>query len=153
MKILRLKRLIFIRHAHRDTTDRELDNGLSEKGRSQVKKLVKLAREELGEKPFNQERIEFLTSPKRRCVETISPIAEELGGEIGISGLLDEGDRLEKRVDEFLEWWRSPLAPLVTVLCSHGDWIPLCLKRLTGQEQDISKGGWAEVSLSIWDGP
>jgi phosphohistidine phosphatase SixA len=143
------KRLILIRHAHRDLSDRDLDNGLSDKGHAQVKKLLKLADDELPKKP----RATFMSSPKARCIQTIEPLAEAHGAELEICGWLDEGDHLDSRVKEFTDWWRSSRAPELTVICSHGDWIPLCLKVLTGVEQAIEKGGWAEVSLSLWDGP
>jgi broad specificity phosphatase PhoE len=65
------KRIVFIRHAHRDTEIHSRDNGLSEKGKKQVRQVVRFSRSR------ELENALFLTSPKIRCVETITPVAEE----------------------------------------------------------------------------
>ena len=80
------KTLVLIRHAHRDVpSDRTKDNGLSERGQEQIKKLLK----------FYKSRFELLpalllSSPKKRCIETVSGIAKELQTKLGVDAHLDE---------------------------------------------------------------
>lgn len=69
---------ILIRHAHRDTADRAQDNGLSKKGREQAKRLRKYFEERF---PEGEGDLVLVTSPKKRCVETIEPIAESCTSE------------------------------------------------------------------------
>ena len=37
--------------------------------------------------------------------------------------------------------------PDLTVVCSHGDWIPSFLMSLLGPTPISAKGGWAEIRL------
>jgi broad specificity phosphatase PhoE len=89
-----------------------------------------------------------LSSPKRRCVETVEPLAKATRTAVEVSDLLDEQSENDKaflrRLEKFVVWWTQEPAPLI-VACSHGDWIPLCLQRLTGVSTDLKKGGWAEI--------
>lgn len=146
-----MKRLILIRHAHRNTDDRLRDNGLSEKGLEQVKKLVKFAQTRIDDEDFK--RIVFFTSPKKRCQETIAPIAKSFDFKVEIEERLDEHGAAESsalylaRVDEFLDFWKYE-GPETTVVCSHGDWIPVAIERLTGARIGIKKAGWIEVEYT-----
>ena len=79
-----LKKLILVRHAHRDTDVRTRDNGLSDKGKDQVKKLI-----EFGCERLKNEEVAFFTSPKKRCQETIGPVAKEFKKEVIIDERLD----------------------------------------------------------------
>jgi 8-oxo-dGTP diphosphatase len=144
------KTLVLIRHAHRDTTRREADNGLSDKGRKQAAALAKHFARMFPEETSPK----ILSSPKLRCVETVTPIAR-LGDGRKIQAsqaLLERGAResqaaFEKRIRGFLEWWKTE-GPAVTVACSHGDWLPEALRLLTGANVEFRKGAWVELGLS-----
>jgi 8-oxo-dGTP diphosphatase len=133
------KRLILIRHAHRDTEDHYLDNGLSEKGHAQVKRVVRFSRDR------KLEGAVFLSSPKIRCLETIAPVAEAFESKVMIEPALGEGASMSD-LTAFLDQWKYSGAE-VTVVCSHGDVIPMIVDQLTGGLISIKKAGWCEVEL------
>lgn len=147
------KTLIILRHAHRDTSkSRELDNGLSEKGRKQVRKIFDyyFKRYPEFEKPL------LLSSSRKRCMETLQPLANKLERKLVLHPLLMEkgGDhknenvtQFKKRVKKFLKEWEESKAPL-TIVCSHGDWIPVFVKECLGTSINLKKGGWAEIELT-----
>jgi broad specificity phosphatase PhoE len=152
----RKKTLILIRHAHRDKPNgRQEDNGLSEKGKRQAKKVAAyFEKTHPGEMPY------LISSPKVRCVETLQPLAKREKAEIQISSLLDEQAEQPKiestqsfyqRVENFCQWWHSGKSPELTIACSHGDWIPACLQVLVGTPAELDKGGWAEITLKEGD--
>ena len=143
------KTLIFIRHAHRDTEDPSRDNGLSEKGQNQVEDLVKyfkgwFARE------HEDAKVKCYSSPKKRCVQTLEPISRGLGQSIEIDARITEVSPLESesearaRLGAFLEDWKSKNSE-VTLVCSHGDVIPLCVQSLTGARIGIKKAGVVQI--------
>jgi 8-oxo-(d)GTP phosphatase len=143
------KTLILVRHAHRDTgKGRELDNGLSPKGRKQAE-----AFQSHWEKKLAKKKPAFLSSPKRRCTETVAPLAEALECPVRISPLLDEQGEKESRekylgrVKRFLTWWESK-GPKIAIACSHGDWIPEFLSLTEGKPSELSKGDWTVVELA-----
>lgn len=117
------KKLVLIRHAHRKVPkDRTEDNGLSKKGLRQVEKLLSYwsNAEKAG-------RVVFLSSPKKRCVQTIAPLAEIFGEKLSIDPLLDEQKQkgesnkdFSGRVKAFLETSKSGQAETVFI-CSHAD--------------------------------
>jgi broad specificity phosphatase PhoE len=116
-----------VRHAHRSKKQgREIDNGLSETGRDQARRIKRHFKKVY---PKNQPFI--VTSPKLRCIETILPLAGAKKDAYEIMLSLDEGANLSRRVKEFIRWWKQE-APWLTVACSHGDWIPMCVEQLTG---------------------
>lgn len=133
------KRLVLIRHAHRDTENHSLDNGLSEKGFKQVKQVVKFAQTR------ELDGAVFLTSPKKRCIETITPVAESFGSKLKIEKALGEGCSFAE-LDAFVDRWKYEGADL-TVVSSHGDVIPMIVQKLTGGLISIKKAGWCEVEL------
>jgi len=133
------KRLILIRHAHRDTGNHILDNGLSDKGNKQVKLLLRFAHTR------ELENAVYFTSPKKRCVETITPLAKEFGARVTIENALDEGCSISQ-LDAFIDHWKLYGAGL-TVACSHGDVIPMLVEKLTGGMISIKKAGWCEIEL------
>lgn len=145
------KTLIILRHAHRDQIDgHDADNGLSERGLAQTEKLVKYF-----EKRFKGTRAFFISSPKRRCVETLAPIAAACGGKLEKDPLLAEqgaSDPVEKpkafasRLKQFHSDWLDSKHRL-TVICSHGDWIPAFLERTVGVAITLKKGGYAEIDV------
>lgn len=140
-----MKQLILMRHAHRDTSHRESDNGLSEKGLKQATLLGKHWEKLLSGKPFA-----LLSSPKKRCQETLAPLADALGAKVKISALLDEqasteGDvKFNRRIRDFLTAWDES-ENLITIACSHGDWIPQAIALLTGEIITLKKGGFAII--------
>jgi broad specificity phosphatase PhoE len=140
--------LVFIRHAHRDTSFRAKDNGLSDKGQRQARALSRIFEERVSSEAS---KVKLFSSPKRRCVETLQPIADIDDLKIEISPLLDEQQEGENdtqfraRVAEFMSsvqtQFKGPKGNNDWVLvCTHGDWLPLVL----GDVQ-ISKGCWAQM--------
>lgn len=131
--------IVFIRHAHRDTSERDIDNGISTKGRDQVKKLIK--RYESGKLPPGEV---FWTSPKKRCLETLTPVASRAAKVAVVEALLDEQSENEdrqdfsKRITELIE--KVSKENQTVYLCSHGDFIPLAIEMLSGNSVDVSKG-------------
>jgi len=138
------KKLIFVRHAHRDKTEgREKDNGLSRKGWKQAERVKRYFVSQIGKtKP------RLLSSRKLRCMETLAPLADKLEASVDISPLLMEEEPglapLKTRVKKFCDEWKNSKEPLV-VACSHGDWLPIALEHLTGACIELKKGGWAEM--------
>jgi broad specificity phosphatase PhoE len=135
--------LIVVRHAHRDKSEgRDSDNGVSGKGKKQAAKILEHFKKEFPS--LSPAKVRFLSSPKKRCVETVQPIAEWMKAKVHTSHLLDEGPELEDRARKFLSDWKRE-GTGVTVICSHGDWIPLFLELATGVPTDLAKGGWAQL--------
>ena len=139
------KRLILIRHAHRDTSDRSADNGLSKKGWDQAQSL---AAEFVSR--FKDQKPVLLSSARIRCMETLEPISTLTGVKIKTDARLIEqefeesfGD-FEERAENFVKDWKKQGVSLL-LICSHGDWLPVALKELTGSEIEMKKGAWAEV--------
>lgn len=142
------RKLILTRHAHRDTSDRSVDNGLSEKGWKQEKLISKhfmgLLQNEL---PRN---IEFESSPKLRCQETLKGLAKNLSKDLSINPKLDErladedAKKFNQRVRSFLHDFEKSEIPTLFA-CSHGDWIPEAVKIATDVSTQIGKAGWIEL--------
>ena len=128
---------IFLRHAHRDLFDRTQDNGLSEKGRSQGRKI----QEWLKDHSPRPDRI--FSSPKLRCVETAQFVAELYGLEVEILPELDEQRPSEtdaafrNRIADFL---KSANCPHRSVFCTHGDVLPELARLLGLPGIEIRKG-------------
>lgn len=145
-----MKTLVLIRHAHRDTSRRELDNGLSDKGKEQSKAIRRFFLERFKSDELDK-GLWLVSSPKRRCVETLSPLAKAFERQVDVHPDLDEASgrenekRLVERVEHFLHEWQQSAASL-TVLCSHGDWLPLASYHLLGIPLDFKKGAWLELN-------
>ncbi len=140
------KRLVIVRHAHRDKPmGSAFDNGISKKGRKQAKAIVKLYRER-----FDDEMALIYSSPKLRCIETVEPLASKIASKIVPLDLLiesgpEEGpEDLVRRVRQFCTQWKKESSPIV-IACSHGDWIPVFFQELVGTPIDLKKGAWAEI--------
>jgi broad specificity phosphatase PhoE len=145
-----VKTLLLIRHAHRNKL--EDDNGLSQKGEKQAEQLRKYFKRN----PLNTKKVRVFSSPKKRCRETLEPLADLLDCEIEIDLRLDEQGHQEpngtflKRIAHFIEDWRnSPSGAWIA--CSHGDWLPLALDRLLGASISLNKGAFAEIRLDLAD--
>lgn len=150
------KTLILVRHAHRDTTYKEEDNGLSVKGIQQASILTEEIKNQLSKLPLSQtalSEILLLSSPKRRCIETLQPLEHFLKTPILIHPLLGEqlhredSFQFQKRIQTFFDQWIEKNPPL-TIICSHGDWIPLAIKLLVGAEREINKGEWIQIDFN-----
>jgi 8-oxo-dGTP diphosphatase len=127
-------------------TNRALDNGLSAKGKKQARRVARYYKERFGGGPAPR----FFSSPKRRCLETLAPLAKFVKRPVhSDAALLEQGpaegrERFVKRIESFLGPWRGRRRALA-VFCSHGDWIPEAIRLLTGAPVILKKGGWAEV--------
>src|SRR5258708_4894658 len=105
------KTLVLIRHAHRDNTVRSKDNGLSEKGREQARWLKKFYFKRFGDNQTGG--VWLASSPKKRCIETVSAIAAEMGKTVDLNPDLDEQsnqesiEKFEGRVAHFLKDWKD----------------------------------------------
>lgn len=148
------KTLILIRHAHRDKPfGSSGDNGLSPKGREQAAAITRHFAKRWTEDwapQLGNARPFVLTSAKLRCRETIEGIGQVTGTAPRDEPLLMEerpgegAADLHARIQSFCDGWREA-GPALTVACSHGDWLPLALEKLTGTGHGMSKGAWAEI--------
>lgn len=134
------KTLILVRHAHRDTdAGKSRDNGLSPRGKKQAQKVA-----DFFHGRFPEESPLLVSSPKRRCIETLAPIVDGREDKVHIDKLLDEEGELESKAHKFIDWWVNIATDLV-VACSHGDWLPVAIKQLTGAQVEMKKGAWIEI--------
>jgi phosphohistidine phosphatase SixA len=140
------KTLILVRHAHRDTSHKEADNGLSAKGKDQAETLSKQI-----QRIYGVSQATFLSSPKRRCIETLEPLCQAFESTVQSDPLLDEQQdsetsfKFRQRIQTFLERWIKGKDPFIFA-CSHGDWLPIAVELLTGAHSEFDKGGWAQVN-------
>jgi len=143
-------KLILIRHAHRDIQSRELDNGLSEKGRSQAEASAKILH-----KLFSAYSPRIISSPKQRCVETAYAIAKQYETSVQIDeSLIEKGPSEESRnfrvrIQKWIREFELMEAPLL-IACSHGDWIPTAFKFILEEEIQLRKSAW--IVLDFEDG-
>ena len=135
--------LILVRHGHRDTTSgRQQDNGLSDDGQKQAKRIVRRFEKRFPNLSVGEPKI--LSSERRRCRETLLPLSEQLDHPITIHPALLEGSSLEAKIGQFIKEFRN--APeSIWIACSHGDWIPEALRILIGAPLEVKKGSWAEI--------
>jgi broad specificity phosphatase PhoE len=113
--------IFLVRHAHAgsrthwDGDDRL--RPLSAKGRRQTEQvLALLADQDIGP---------IYSSPSRRCIETVEPVAQRVGRSVEIVDELDEGNP-----GAVAERFLLAHAAENPVACSHGDVIPRVLQRL-----------------------
>ena len=135
-----------VRHASagsRDDCDpHDADRTLDDGGRFQAGKLAGWLRHE----PIDR----ILSSPYRRCIESVEPLAAELGVRIECVEALAEGTEVD-------ESWKllECVASTTAVLCSHGDVIPDLIRRAQGRGMLVpGKSGCAKGSvwtLQHWD--
>ena len=139
------KRLILIRHAHRDTSaGRELDNGLSKKGKMQARRIAGYLMHSLGD-----EQPTLISSPTKRCRQTLKPFAKERDIPLETTPLVYEQNpdetwkQFERRIRYFCTSWEKS-GNETTIVCSHGDWIPSCVFQLAEVGIKLKKGGLVE---------
>ncbi len=130
---------LFIRHAHRDVSDRSLDNGLSKKGRDQCEELVDYL-----EKKFKDDKVKrILSSPKQRCLETAAYIGRWAGLDVLEEARLDEqGPReSEKAFTERVRNFFKEIQFESDLCCvSHGDVLPLLAQMYGFGVEKVRKG-------------
>ncbi len=132
--------MLLIRHAHagarKEWTGDDLLRPLSAKGRRQADALVKT----LG--PWAAQRI--LSSPYERCLQTVRPLADDLGLPVEPSTALAEG-----QAGKALKLIRS-LADDKVALCTHGDVIPDVLVALADEDRIDLGPRPRQAKGSVW---
>ena len=94
------------------------------------------------------------SSPARRCLDTVVPLAEALGLEVRHADELAEGAEAKKAVGLLRELAAKKGD---TVLCAHGDLIPEILRKLTREgmrmesELQFAKGSTWELVVADGD--
>lgn len=132
---------LFVRHAHRDTHDRSLDNGISDKGRAQCEKLVRSLSSR--KPPLKPQKI--LSSPKLRCIDTAMALARWTRQEVVVDARLDEqapgesARAFENRVKTFLDRFEEEGE---IVFVSHGDVLALVARHYGSRSEDLKKGDY-----------
>jgi broad specificity phosphatase PhoE len=111
---------------------------LSKKGRKQADRVAYL----LGDRGVTR----ILSSPSVRCVETVQPLAERLGVKVEETDALAEG----ARPDDVVTLARQVAQEAVTVLCTHGDVIPLLLDTLVRTDQLALPDDYPCAKGSTW---
>jgi 8-oxo-dGTP diphosphatase len=140
-----VRRLFLIRHAHRDVIDPYDDNALSERGHEQATQLATTLKRVL-----ISSSSQLFSSPRLRCIQTLTPLSDALGVPIQIDRVLaDAADgNVEQRVRRFLgDWLKSP-AGETWIACSHGDWLPEFFHQSVSADLQMSK---AQVAVVIQD--
>ena len=138
-----------MRHAHRDTEVHSKDNGLSEKGRKQVKRLLESLPDLVLDDDFQGREVRVFSSPKLRCQETIQPLAKAWGWRVEVDPRLIETQNFEsdalvrRRIEDVLSEWSKDTQNKLWVLCSHGDILPLIGDALNGVPLILRKAGFA----------
>lgn len=129
-----------IRHAHAGNRSSwrgdDIDRPLSERGRAQAAALVAM----LGDEPIGQ----IHSSPSRRCVETVEPLAEHLQLKVRTASELFEGADPEPTLAFILRH-----ASKNPALCSHGDLIPKIIRRLIAAGMHTKDANIAQKG-SVW---
>ncbi len=109
---------------------------LSKKGMRQAAGLVKL----LGDKPIRR----ILSSPAVRCVDSMVPLADELGLTVTPAPELLEGASATDALDLLLG---VAAKPGDSALCTHGDLVPELLWALAARGAKLNGGDtWAKGS-------
>jgi 8-oxo-dGTP diphosphatase len=120
-KIAETGTIHLLRHATAGNRDNfngdDRERPLSKKGKAQAKSIAESLRE--------REIERIVTSPYKRCVQTVEPLAKMIGATIEISDALAEGPDIDAAYDLI-----HNLAGANAVLCSHGDVIPAAMNRL-----------------------
>jgi broad specificity phosphatase PhoE len=150
--------LVLMRHAARDFSE----DGLSREGKSQSARLNEILASKGLPKPALIE-----SSPKRRTLETLRPLADAIGGTVIVNSNLDErstnessknfDSRVKKFCDELDEWAmnaqraQSQNSPVTRVACSHLDWLEAAAQFLSSDDGDLERSApWPAMSLRIY---
>jgi phosphohistidine phosphatase SixA len=135
-------RLYLVRHAHAGTRSAwdgpDLDRPLTPKGRAQSAAIAA----ELAGAGISR----LVSSPYTRCVETLVPLGEQLGLDVGTDGRLAEGAGGMAGLELAATLRKGGDA---AVLCSHGDVIPEML-RLLQHDGTLFKDPLVWPKASAW---
>ena len=134
--------LYLVRHAHAGSRKAwkgdDLERPLDDRGTRQAKGLLTLVPVDLAM---------VLSSPSRRCVQTVDPLAERAGVAVGTdSGLFEAADPepIATRLRDLLQNVHKDL-----VACSHGDLIPDLLELWAGAGAALDLGQ-KSAKGSVW---
>ena len=134
-------KLYVVRHAdagvrgHNDGPDR--DRGLSDRGRRQAEGL----RAQLGGSGATR----LVSSPFRRCIDTLVPLGADLGVEVEPDDRLSEGRGFVGALELAHE-----LRQQTAVICSHGDVIPDLLEALLRRGVELeAEPRWPKASTWV----
>lgn len=144
--------LFVVRHAHAgrrsNWTGDDRTRPLSDRGELQAKGIVSAI--DRGRGTGIAPRI--LASPARRCVQTVQPVASQLGGEVVEDVRLFEGagrDEIGALVDDVAA---TSEGDDDTVVCSHGDVIPILLDLLVDAGMAPERNlVWQKASMWVVD--
>ena len=129
----------FLRHAdaagRRDWVGPDRDRPLTEEGRRQARAVA--------DRLSAGGVARILSSPFRRCVESVEPLAAATGIPVEIEAALAEGADRERVADLVRE------VAAGTVLCSHGDVAGDLIGRLAAEGADLDAGPIWEKG-SVW---
>jgi phosphohistidine phosphatase SixA len=114
------------------------ERSLTDLGRAQAEHIAEL----LAEAPIAR----ILTSRYRRCIETVTPLAERLGVSVETHPALCE----EADVEDTWALVESSLVDADALLCSHGNLLAPVLDRVLRRGAEIEADEWTCHKGSIW---
>ncbi len=132
--------IYLVRHSsagHRSPSPTDIERPLDETGRTQADRLCDM----LAALPIDQ----ILTSPARRCIQTMEPLATKIGVHIERSDALFEDQPAPPGLSLLR---RLAAAESSAVLCSHGDLISALLERLAAD--GVPLAGHDCAKGSVW---
>jgi 8-oxo-(d)GTP phosphatase len=139
--------LFLVRHAQAgsrsDFAGDDLLRPLTGRGRHQAADIAGLIVDMIGTDPPT-----ILSSPYRRCLETIAPLSAAVGVAVVVDPMLAEGPTDEARAQ--VRRIAAQVRNNHVVWCSHGDILPAVLEMLAAQD-GLELGHDARVQKgSIW---
>ena len=135
--------IFLVRHANagrRQPGTQDRERPLDESGLAQAARI----RDHLDHSGIKQ----ILSSPARRCLETVAPLATELGLAVEVDPALWEGHGAAPALTLLA---RLADAGHSVALCSHGDVIPMILDTLAADGVDLRGVGCAKGSIWCLD--
>ncbi|NRQ34424.1 NUDIX hydrolase [Nonomuraea sp. NN258] len=128
--------LVLARHgtagSRQDWADDDALRPLDPDGRAQAATLAEVL------PAFRPELL--LSSPSRRCVETLEPYADRAERQIGVEPMLSEEGQDPQKTPDLLRD-----LTVATVACSHGKVLPELIHALSGKDVHLRKGAFAVV--------
>jgi broad specificity phosphatase PhoE len=149
---VRLVTLYVVRHAHAgrrsNWTGDDRTRPLSDRGELQAKSI--LATIDGGRSRGSAPRT--LASPALRCVQTVQPLASQLGGEVVEDVRLFEGADRDDISSLLSDVAGTSEGDEDTVVCSHGDVIPIMLELLVDAGMAPERNlVWQKASMWVID--
>jgi len=134
--------IYLVRHgkagSRRDWKDPDDERPLSKRGRRQAEALVDL----LADRGI----VSVFSSPSVRCVQTVEPVAEELGMAVDLRPELGEGTAKDDVVG-----FVGDLTSMTAAVCSHGDMIPVILDVLAADHGLDLPDDYPCAKGSVWE--